>query len=284
VLGPPGDYIDLALSPDGRHVVVSKRQENNTDLWLLDAERGVPARFTFDRASEEFPVWSPDGNQIVFTSSGAASGDLFRKPAGNTESQKLLLKSDLQKRAFDWSADGKFLLYDVLDPKTLADLWVLPLEGEPKPVPFLAGPYQETQGQFSPGPSGGPRWVAYSSDESGRFEIYVRPFPAATRQFRISTAGGEEPRWRRDGKELYYLAPDGKLMAVEVKTAPEFQASVPKVLFQTKGVVFSRGPRQRNFRWAPSADGQRFLMISRPEATTDAPITVVLNWEAAVKR
>ena len=133
----------------------------------------------------------------------------------------------------------------------------------------------------SPTPAGAPRWVAYSSDESGRYEIYVQTFPAPTQQYQISTGGGEEPNWRCDGKELYYLAPDGRLMAVKIKTAPQFEVGTPKPLFQIR--TYARGPSQKDFRWALAPDGQRFLGISEPDASAEAPITVVLR-QAALKR
>jgi Tol biopolymer transport system component len=285
VFGPPSEYSggDVALSRDGKLAAVSSRQQNNRDIWLADTARGVPTRFTLDRAVEGYPVWSPDGTQLVFSSNRDGVENLYRKAVGNTASEEPLLKSEYSKRAFDWSADGKFLLYSVLDPKSNSDLWVLPMDGDRKPVPFLTGPYDETQGQFSPTPAGAPRWVAYSSAESGRYEIYVQSFPSPARQYRISTGGGEEPRWRGDGKEIYYTAPDGKLMAVEVKTTSQFEViGSPKALFQIRSYV--RGRNQRNFRWAPTPDGQRFLVISEPEETAGSPITVVLNWEAAVKK
>jgi hypothetical protein len=162
------------------------------------------------------------------------------------------------------------------------DLWVLPLDGEQKPVPFVAKPYNESQGQFSPGPADTPRWIAYTSDETGQFEIYVESFPAGTERFRISSGGGTQPRWRRDGKELYYIAADRKLMAVEVKTTPRFEHGVPKPLFDSH--TLSPGGTLGDIEWAPAPDGKRFLFITRGQESASVPITVVVNWQAALNR
>ena len=174
------------------------------------------------------------------------------------------------------------LLFTAADPKTGQDLWVVPVEGERKPAPFLVTPFSETQGQFSPGPAGSPRFVAYLSNESGQNEIYVQPFPAGGGKFQVSSGGGVQPRWRRDAKELFYIAPNGTLMAVEVKTAPRFEAGVPKALFQSR--IWGAGLTNFVFRYDVSADGQRFLINTQPEQTAAAPITVVVNWTAGLRK
>ncbi len=291
-VGPIGVYNDVALAPDGKRVAVRKAepQSGNLDIWLLDVAHGVPTRFTFDPAQEAFPVWSPDSSRVVFSSNRDGAANLYQKGAGGTGSEEPLLKSNLEKRSYDWSGDGKYLLYSVSEPKTRSDLWVLPepvgASGEQKPRPFLATPYNESQGQFSPGPAGTPRWIAYSSDESGRNEIYVQPFletaSAAAGKFQISSEGGLQPRWRRDGKEIYYIAPDGKLMAAEVKTGPQFEHGVPQALFQTR--IFGGGAGLVNFRYSPAPDGKRFLIDNQAEETASAPITAVLHWTAGLKR
>jgi Tol biopolymer transport system component len=288
-VGPPGFYVEIQLAPDGKKVAVGKQdaQTGNRDLWLVDVEHGVPTRFTFDPAVDANPVWSPDGGRVVFNSTRDGVSNLFQKDAGGGRNEELLLKSDLEKRALDYSADGRFLLYGVFDPQTFSDIWVLPLEGERKPFPFLNSRFGESQGQFSPGPAGAPRWVAYTSDESDRNEVYVQAFsggPAgASGKFQISSQGGGQPRWRSDGQELYYLSLDSRLMAVEIKTSPQFQHGVPRPLFTTR-IVEGGSALRVAARYSPSPDGKRFLISSQPEETASAPTTVVLNWTAGLKR
>ena len=293
-VGPAGGYADLALSPDGKRVAVSKLdlQASNWDIWLMDVVHQVPTRFTFDPATEYYPVWSPDGSRIIFGSSRDGMFNLYGKGSGGAGAEEAVFKSNLNKRPYDWSSDGRYLLFSVLDPKTKSDLWLLPdpagSGGDRKPRPFLTTPYNETQGQFSPVQTGAQRWIAYVSDESGRSEVYVQPFSetesASSGKFQISSEGGAQPRWRRDGREIYYLAPDAKLMAVEVKMTPQFEHSVPKPLFRTRvfgGSVVAGGAY---LRYAATADGKRFLIDSAVEETVQAPITVVLNWTAGLKK
>jgi len=191
-------------------------------------------------------------------------------------------------RPEDWSPDGRYLLYTVYDLKTKTDLWVLPASGTPeshKPIPYLMTPASEGQGRFSPNG----HWVAYTSDESspGQYQIYVQSFPAGSGKFQVSVGtGGTQPRWSRDGKELFYLSAEGKLMAVDVKTAPTFEAGIPKPLFdpQTLG---SRNFSFSRYDYDVTADGKRFLVINvstAPASSASAPITVVVNWLAALKR
>jgi Tol biopolymer transport system component len=286
--GPAGSYTDLALSPDGKRVAVTDRdpQTGNRDIWLMDVLRGVRQRFTFDPSQELSPVWSPDGGKVAFSSNRDGPYNIYQKESGGTGTEQALLKSESIKGPLDWSPDGRFLLYQAEDPKTRTDLWVLPLDSAGKPAPFLQTPFTEMQGQFSPGPEAG-RWVAYASDESGTWQIYVQPFPAApsggSGKFQVSTGGGVQPRWRGDGKELFYLAPDGKLMAVEVKTSPRFEAGIPKALFTVPaGFVVS----SLSFRYAVARDGKRFLIniLALSEGPDTAPVTVIMNWTAGLKK
>ncbi len=273
VAGPPGPYSELALSPQGTHVAMMRTdpQSSNTDIWLLDLQRNIPSRFTFHPAVEFSPVWSPDGSRIVFASARDGATNLYQKVASGAGNEEPLLQSPSPKAALDWSRDGRFFLYGNQDPKTKYDLWVLPLSGDRKPIPFAQTEFDETQGQFSPDG----RWIAYGSNESTRQQVYVQPFPASGGKWQISSEGGTMPRWRADGKELFFLSADQRLMCAEIKTTPKFDASVPKPLFQSR--VW--GATNTAFRYAPSGDGRRFLMISQLQETASAPITAVLNWK-----
>ena len=280
--GEPGNYLALVLSPDGARAVV-RRLDPILALYLLDFSRGTSTRFTFGSSLDQVPTWSPDGSRIVFASDRSGVFDLYQKPASGAQDEELLLKSSENKYPTNWSRDGRFLLYTASAPKTTkGDLWVLPLEGDKKPFPFLRTEFNSGDGQFSPDG----RWVAYVSDESGRNEIYVRTFSpdstaaasAAGGKWLISTGGGEGPRWRGDGKELYYLTPDG-LMAVEIAADPVFQAGVPKVLFQApaQGIATS-------YQWSVTSDGKRFLFVASAAQSRQAAFTLVLNWQAALKK
>jgi dipeptidyl aminopeptidase/acylaminoacyl peptidase len=275
-----GSYRDPALSPDGRRIAVNQLDPelNTWELWLLDLTRGAASRLTFDPGNDYLPVWSPDGTRIVFASDRGASGlyQLYTKLASGAGSEELLLESSSSKSPMDWSSDGRFIVYEEYGPKTRRDLWVLPLSGNRKPVPFLQTAADEFQGQFSPDG----RWIAYGSDESGAFEIYVQPFPAIGGKWQISTGGGTQPRWRRDGKGLFYLA-DSRIMAVEVKTASStFEAGIPRPLFPVRlGCCIGMGTDE----FVPAADGQRFLVVNRLDHGESQPLTVVLNWMSELR-
>jgi eukaryotic-like serine/threonine-protein kinase len=277
-VGEPGPYTSLAVSPDGTRAVVSR---NNVfqgtaawNLWLLDLARGTSKRFTSAVGRNDYPVWSPDGSRIVFVSSREGGSNsilnLYQKPAGGTQEEDVLLKSGELKFPTSWSRDGRFLLYTVADPKIKKDIWVLSMESDHQRTRLLGTEFNESQAQFSPDS----HWIAYTSDSSGRDEVYVRAFPNAKEDFVISRGGGSSPRWRDDGKELYYISPDGKVMAVEVAGGVLFQAGTAKPLFQISGIL----PE-----WNVQAGGKRFL-VAIPVDQTQAPFTVLLNWTAALRK
>jgi serine/threonine protein kinase/Tol biopolymer transport system component len=267
-------YRNPVISPDLQHLAASRIDASASDIWILDLARGTTTRFTYDSAVHDAPVWSPDGNWIVFQS----GVDLHQKNASGVGQEELLLKSDHPKLPVDWSSDGRFLLYRDDDPKTGADLWVLPLTGEKKPVPFVLSPFTDFQGRFSPDS----RFIAYTSNESGVFQVYVQGFPNAVNRWQISANGGYHPRWRRDGKELYFVsgvAGGADVMAADISVSPDgaLKAGVPHKLFATApiGLVGDRNT------WDVTPGGQRFLMNSAAPAISSGgtPLTVILNWD-----
>ena len=275
-VNPAGDVKDMRLSPDGKRAAIQITiNAFNADIWLVDLERNTPTRFTFSPAIEDDPVWSPDGSRVLFTSERGGPRDIYQKLSSGAGSEELLLKSEVVKETQDWSSDGRFILFEINDPNNQSDLWVLPLFGDKQPFPFLATEFSEYQGRFSPDG----RWVAYVSNESGKQEVYVQSFPASGGKWQISTDGGAQPVWRHDGRELFYINPDRKLMSVEIKTGATFEAGVPKMLFETRVDAYAS-----NNRYAVSPDGQRFLINVPVEAQSSSAITVVLNWTADLKR
>ena len=277
-VGPAGDINNLSLAPDGKRVAVRilDPQTSNRDIWILDPERGTNTRFTFDAANDNTPLWSPDGSRIAFNSDrNGGISNLYQKLSSGTGADESLLVGPNGKSATSWSRDGRYIVYAESDPTTSADVLVLPLFGDRKPITFLHTPFIEGQGRISPDGN----WIAYVSDESGQFEIYVQAFPGPGGKWQISTRGGFQPTWRADGRELYYIATDGRLMAVSINTVAGFAAGVPAALFNTH-LALSTATSQ----YAPSADGQRFLLITQEGNEALAPLTVVLNWNAEMKR
>ncbi len=273
-VGKAGLYFTVWLSPDEKQAAVnSVDQTAALDIWLYDLLRGVPSRFTTDPAGDSNPLWSPDGSRIVFSSNREGIWDLYQKIAsgGNEE---ILLRTSEEKWPDDWSRDGKFIVYQTFNQKTKWDLWLLPMSGDRQPSLFLQTEFSEQQAQFSPDG----KWLAYTSDESGAPEVYLQTFPASGSKWRVSTSGGSQPKWRRDGRELFYIAADRNLMAVDIKLGPTFTASVPRTLFPTRVLTLTEF---RN-HYAVTADGQRFLINT--SVAKDNPISVVVNWMADLKR
>jgi serine/threonine protein kinase len=270
--GPPGEYLFPALSPDEKRVAIDRNdgQTGTYDIWLLDLARGIPSRFTLDPTNDVYPVWSPDGSRIVFGSSRDGALGLYQKSLSGAGSEEAILKSNDRKWPSDWSLDGRFILYTETNPNTLGDLWVIPLFGDRQPITFLQTKFNETNGVFSPDG----KWIAYESDDSGSYQVWVQSFPAGSK-WQVSSEGGIQPRFRRDGKELFYLGTKGKLMAVEVKVNTSgLEFSVPKLLFDTHSTD----------RYAVTVDGQRFLISTPIEESASAPITLILNWTADAKK
>ena len=282
-LGTLGSGTELAtynayyqrLSPDGRMVAISEFRSATADLWLVDTNREVSTRFTFDDATEINPVWSPDGTQLMFTSNTTGIYDIFRQPVSGNGKQIALLKSDTQKYPTDWSSDGRTILFTNIDPKTQSDIWAISAAGDGKPEPLIVTPFNEYAARMSPDG----HWIAYTSDESGRPEVYVQRLPSLTEKSQISTQGGSEPQWRSDGRELFYLALNRTLTSVPITTAPAFSAGRPAKIFDT--IVDTTLGSFHAFHYSPAPDGQRFLVSV--SALSPSSITVVLNWAARLR-
>jgi Tol biopolymer transport system component len=262
-VGPPGNYLAPVLSPDQSKVAVAR----DGDIWILDLARGAEFRLTSDPSPELWPLWSPDGTDIVY--SGGVVGSLRRRAASGVGSEDVIL--DTGAIPWSWSADGRFITYAVGSPRTFLDVYVLPLFGERRPQLYLQTRFQDADPALSPD---GTR-MAYSSGLSGRSEIYVQAFPSTQERWQISTDGGSQPAWRADGRELFYVDTGGRLMAVDVISNPTFRASLPRPLFQTASL-----PSGRN-RYVASRDGQRFLVNALLEGAKP-DIVVQLNWAAAI--
>jgi len=264
------------LSPDGTRIVLDSfdPEAKTSDIWLYDLVRQISTRFTFERSDDDYPVWSPDGKRVVFGSDREGNLDLFVKSSNGTESEQLLLKSIAPKYPDDWSPDGRYIIYQTFVSKTYWDLWILPLEGDPKPFPFLQSEFEEQAARFSPDG----RWVAYQSNESGKEEIYVRPFPTGSGMWQVSSGGGFAPLWSHNGRELFYTSAGGAAMAVEVNGA---------------GATFTVGSVNRildipratgSFVYDVTADGKKLLVGAFPGVQTSAPLTLLTNWDRELKK
>ncbi len=277
-VGAPADYGGVSLSRDATRIAceVGVTSGTKSDIWILDPARDATMRFTFKPSLNVWPVWSPDGASIVFASDRDGSFALYQKPSTGATDEALLLKMGSNAGPVDWSLDGRYIACLEFGGATRWDIWVLPTFGDQKPIPFVRTEFNEMEARFSPDA----RWIAYSSNESGRREVYLQPFPGPGGKLQVSTHGGRDPQWRRDGRELFFLGSEGKMMSVVVNPGAVLQLSTPKPLFDATRA--SENPAGKNY--AASADGQRFLMRRQIQAPILPATTVILNWTAGLKQ
>lgn len=275
-LGAPGEYYASRISPDGRQVAFSRRDGNNSAIWVANLEANSFTRLTFDSGIDENPVWSPDGAAVTFGSNASGAANLYRKAATGAGTIDRLTTNTVEQQPLDWSRDGRFLVYTQITAPTEI---MIQADSGGQPVSFLGQhAHGAVHAQFNPG---APRWIAYDFDDSGRREVYVQAFepgkPASSARWQISNAGGQMPRWRGDGKEIFYLSLDGKMTAVRVSgDGAAFQSSTPQVLFNATPPNL----RTPNWEYDVSADGQRFLMIEPVVAPEYQPLTIVSDWRS----
>jgi Tol biopolymer transport system component len=278
-LGDPGDFWSVDFSPDRKRVAVTLLGPN-TDIWIYDVARGLPTRFTTSPASERNPVWSRDGRSIIYYSDAKGNLDLYRKAADGTGDEELLYADGTSKIPTSLSPDGKFLLYWRLDDLQKGqEIWAIPVatssgtNGTSKPFPWLATGFSELMAKFSPDG----HWLAYQSNRSGRFEIYVSPFPGPSgKRKQISNAGGLYPRWRADGKEIFYEL-NGTLMAAEVSIkGGDVEVGAVRSL--------SIPVTSPYYLYDASLDGKQFLVAAPLEQKSPAQLTLVQNWTALLKK
>jgi hypothetical protein len=277
-VGPAGDLAWPVISPDGKTVAVGRLdvQTGIQDVWLHDLARGSSYRLTsYPNGSSQFPIWSPDGLYVGYYRTASVPNGLYRRAASGAGVEEVLYESNPPMRPDDWSRDGRYLIGETGRNARGGNLWVMPVSSDAKPYQFLRSEFREIQARISPDS----HWVAYVSDRTGHKEVYVTSFPVSGAQTRISTAGGVAPVWSRDGRELYYVAPERDLMAVTVKAAASLEAGTPRLLFQVNLFRFD----SNTSRFDVSKDG-RFLIPVALDIEAKQSMIAVVNWTAALKR
>jgi Tol biopolymer transport system component len=276
-LGAPADYGDVELSPDRKQAAVSVLDpaKRTRDIYLFDVVRGVRTRFTFDPADEQSSIWSPDGTRILFNGRPKGYFDLYEKDAGGIAGEQVILADTHNKAPLSWSPDGRSILYSTgVFIVGNSDLWLMSMGDRHESTPFLRTPFNESDGRFSPDG----RWVAYVSNETGAAEVYVTRFPGPSGKWPVSSGGGSYPRWRADGRELYFVSRDNTLMAATVNgQGQDFVVGTLRALFNLR-------PNAGRDPYDVSADGERFLVNTVVETAPPPPITLVVNWPAALRQ
>lgn len=283
-LGPAdrGGSSNPELSVDGGRVALDVSVNGNRDIWVVETTQAARRRLTFDQAVDVDATWSPDGKRIAFASNRKGVNDLYEKSSSGAGGERELLVSSRHKRPLDFSRDGRYLLYREFDLKTGWDLLALPLGGDRTPVALVQTRFEEREGQFSPDG----KFIAYQSNETGRFEIYVQPFPGPGGKWQVSATGGAQPRWRADGKELFYIDLDGHVTAVSIQLAlsgSSIEAGTPEALFQADPAEGPL-PSSNKHQYAVSSDGRRFLMNVGVKGAVAPPISIVLNWAEGLRK
>jgi Tol biopolymer transport system component len=279
LVGPAGRYVGTPqLSPDGRRLVIAQSSAGNEHIWLTNLADQSSSRLTVGLSRDTGAVWARDGGRLAYLSASARGMSLMMTNMRD-RSEETLLESDRLVSVDDWSPDGRYLVYTTAGPRSYSDLWLLSLHGERRQTPFLQSAFNKTQAQVSPDG----KWIAYTSYESGADEIYVEGFPVAGNRRQVSVAGGVQPRWGKGGKELFYVAPDQRLMAVPIRGGPAFETGPAIALFKTR--LLPHGSQSIGLRtlYDVSPDGQQFVCLGPPEEA-GAPITLVQNWTVVLRR
>lgn len=276
-VGGPANYGSVELSPKGDRAAVDIMTNDNRDIWVIDVARGVPSRITFDPAADWTPSWSPDGSRLVFASSRGNDNHIYAKAANGIGGEELVFQTG-NAIPVSWSHDGRHIVFSRLKSPRGVDTWLLQLSPDKKASPFVESPFDKIHGRLSPDG----RWLAYATNDSGMYQIVVQSFPDPNGgKWQITAQGGVEPKWRHDGRELYYLALDGKLMSVPVKEGRSFEAGMPTPLFET-GLTVARPTASRDRRYDVAPDG-RFLIVM-PVQSAATPVNVVVNWTAGLEK
>jgi eukaryotic-like serine/threonine-protein kinase len=271
VAAPRSAYADFRLSRNGRHLAVAEVETHTqlTDLHVIDLVRGTNSRLTTSPATDASPVWSPDGTRIVFRSNRERVHDLFARAANGSGNDELLLNTPAAKYPTDWTS--QFLVYHTIDPRTRFDVWAVPVGDANQARPLLRSEYDEVQGQISPND----RWIAYTSNVAGRLDVYVEPLAEKGQRWQVSVRGGSDPRWRGDGNELFYIAPDGMLMAVDTGSDSNLDLGRPRPLFHVSDV--SAQPPYLSV-YNVDAGGERFLVRVPVGSLQTLPLTLLVHW------